>query len=149
MDNMDNSLNELTGRVLSCAFRVHSVLGPGLLEGAYKACLKEELEYAGLRVELEVQIPVKYRNAAVDCAYRADVIVEGRVLVELKSVEALLPIHSAQTITYLKLSGLRAGLLLNFNARHLKDGLRRFNLRDAPSPLTLLSCPTCFQGSEA
>jgi GxxExxY protein len=131
---MDMQEGQLTERILACAFRVHSQLGPGLLEGAYKACLVQELKHAQLDVAVEVPIPIVYRGVTVDCAYRADLVVEDKVLVELKSVETLRPVHAAQVITYLKLSDIPIGLLLNFNARHLRDGVRRFNLR-SPAPL--------------
>ena len=116
----------LTERILGAAIEVHRNLGPGLLESAYRVCLVDELNEAGLRVEREVVLPVKYKGRLVDGAYRADLIVEGAVLVELKAVERLLPIHDAQTLTYLRLGGLRVGLLLNFFNCRLKDGIRRF-----------------------
>jgi GxxExxY protein len=118
----------LTDRVLECAFRVHTELGPGLLESAYRTCLAFELRDAGLVAEAEVPIPLHYRGMRLDCGYRADLVVEKRVLIELKSVERLLPIHSAQTITYLKLSGLRVGLLMNFNSISLASAFRRLVL---------------------
>ena len=118
----------LTWRVLKCALAVHRELGLGLLESAYRACLVRELQMGGLSVRQEVPIPVKYRSIQIDCAYRADIIVEDRVLLELKTVEKLLPIHDAQILTYLKLAKLRIGLLLNFNAPKLKHGLRRLVL---------------------
>ena len=118
-------VKELSGRILGCAFRVHSELGPGLLEAAYKACLMEEFRREGLNALLEVPIPIVYKGTTVDCSYRADCIVEDQVLLELKSVESLLPIHEAQVLTYLRLSRLPVGLLLNFNSRRLKDAMRR------------------------
>ena len=104
---------------------MHEALGPGLLESAYCHCLCHELHVAGLRFERERSIPIRYRDVTLECGYRADLIVENALLVELKVVEALLPLHEAQLLTYLRLSGLRAGILINFNVRHLKDGIRR------------------------
>ncbi len=118
----------MTARILSCAMTVHTQLGPGLLESAYRACLVQELQWAGLGVRQEARIPIMYRNIEIDCGYRADLIVEEKVLVELKTVERLLPIHDAQTLTYLKLAGLRVGLLMNFNTIDLRHGFRRLVL---------------------
>jgi len=116
---------QLSWRILKCAFAVHSELGPGLLESAYRACLVRELELAQLQLTQEVPVPLRYRDSQIDCAYRADIIVEDQVLLELKAVEKLMPIHDAQLLTYLKLRNLRVGILLNFNSIHLRDGLRR------------------------
>lgn len=127
---MDGELihGELTEKVLGAAIEVHRILGPGLLESTYRECLVEQLCASHLEVERESPIAIRYKNIVIDGAYRADLIVEKKVLVELKSVERLLPIHDAQTLTYLKLSQLRAGLLLNFNTLKLKHGIRRFVL---------------------
>ena len=116
---------QLSWRILKCAFAVHSELGPGLLESAYRACLVRELELAHLQLTQEVPVPLRYRGSQIDCGYRADIIVEDQVLLELKAVEKLMPIHEAQLLTYLKLCNLRVGILLNFNSIHLRDGLRR------------------------
>ena len=118
-------VNELTGRVLTAAFRVHTVLGPGFLESVYEAALVHELRKAGLQVATQVEIPVVYDGVRLDLYFRADLIVENRVLLELKSVTELLPIHSKQLLNYLRLSSLRVGLLLNFNTLHLKDQIVR------------------------
>src|SRR5438132_8926810 len=107
---------------------VHRELGPGLLENAYRACLLRQLQLGGLAATTEIRIPFTYRGAQVDCGYRADIIVPDQVLLELKTVERLLPIHDAQMLTYLKLSGLRVGLLINFNSINLRHGLRRLVL---------------------
>jgi GxxExxY protein len=115
----------LTGRILDCALIVHRALGPGLLESAYRACLLKEFDEARLRWQAEVAIPVVYKGTRIPGAYRADLIVEDLVIVELKAVDELQPIHNAQLLTYLKLSGLRVGLLLNFNALLLKHGTKR------------------------
>lgn len=116
---------ELTGRVIQSAIAVHRALGPGLLENAYRACLAHELRESGVSFRQEHPIPVRYRNTVLDCGYRADLMVENVLLLELKSVERLQPIHDAQLLTYLKLSGLRVGLLINFNAVPLRRGIRR------------------------
>jgi GxxExxY protein len=116
----------LTKTIVGSAIEVHRELGPGLLEGTYRACLLEQLAADGLSVQHEVPIPVTYKGSVTDFAYRADIIVEDKVLLELKAIEALLPIHEAQVLTYLKHSGLRVGILMNFNVLRLAKGLRRF-----------------------
>jgi hypothetical protein len=118
-------INEITRRVLRAGFKVHSALGPGLFERTYQVCLVHELRKDGLHVESEVVLPVVYDGIKIDAAYRVDLRVEGKVLVEIKSVEALANVHQAQMLTYLQLSGIRVGLLLNFNATHLLDGIKR------------------------
>ena len=118
----------MTGKIIGCAIEVHRTLGPGLLEGAYEACLALELQRAGLMVERQVSIPINYKGEEIGCGYRADLIVEGAVLVELKSVDQFLPIHDAQVLTYLKLRSLCVGLLINFNAYQLRNGIRRLVL---------------------
>jgi len=105
---------------------VHRVLGPGLLESAYEACLAFELKKRGLRVEQQKPLPLVYEQVKLDCGYRIDLLVEGAVVVEVKSIDAVAPIHEAQVISYLKLSGCRVGLLINFKVLQLKDGIRRF-----------------------
>ena len=116
----------LTGRIVSAAMQVHRALGPGLLESVYRCCLARQLEMDGIAVEHEVPIPVVYQDLAIDSAFRADMIVERSVLLELKAVEKLAPIHQAQTLTYMNLSGLHVGFLINFNVTSLKHGLHRF-----------------------
>lgn len=116
----------LAEAVIGLAIEVHRILGPGLVESAYTRCLGQELSSAKLRYETEVTIPVRYKGLMLDHGYRADVIVENELLLEIKSVDGLLPIHSAQILTYLKMSGLRQALLLNFNERRLIDGLKSF-----------------------
>lgn len=118
-------LNEISGQVVDAAMRVHSSLGPGLLENAYEACLEHELKKRGLRVERQVALPVVYDGAQIDLGYRLDLVVEGAVIVELKATEKVAPIHEAQLLSYLKLSGRKLGLLINFNVLHLKDGIKR------------------------
>ena len=112
-------------RVIGAAIRVHRALGPGLLESAYQACLVRELELDGAEVRAEVEIPVRYRGVEVKAGFRADLIVDSVIIVEVKSVAKLIPIHEAQLLTYLRLSGYKLGLLMNFNVRFLKDGIRR------------------------
>lgn len=116
----------LTWRILGAAIEVHRELGPGLLENAYRECLVDELRRTGLCVERELALPVVFRGRKIDFAYRADLVVNEEVLVELKAVEVLLPIHEAQTLTYMRLAHLPVGLLLNFHVPRLKDGIRRF-----------------------
>ena len=117
--------NEITEKIIGAAMKVHSALGPGLLESAYQACLFHELNKQGVSVESEVILPVVYDGEEIDAGYRLDLLVEDRVIVELKAVDRILPIHEAQLITYLKLSGCKVGLLINFNVNHLRDGITR------------------------
>jgi len=105
--------------------KVHSALGPGLWESAYEACLLFELHKRGMKAAGQVELPVVYENVRIDAGYRIDLLVEDSVIVELKSVEKLLPIHQAQLLSYLKLSGKRVGLLIDFNVEHLRDGIKR------------------------
>ncbi|GAB6064671.1 GxxExxY protein [Deferrisoma palaeochoriense] len=117
---------ELTSRVLGYAIEVHRHLGPGLLESAYEACLVHELAHAGLQFVRQYPVPVEYKGLRIDCGFRADLWIEGTLLVELKVVERLLPIHDAQLLTYMKLCQAPVGLLINFNVVRLKEGVRRF-----------------------
>ena len=121
----DPSSRELTERVIGCAIEVHRFLGPGLLESAYEECLAYELTQSGLIIARQVPLPVVYKEVKLDCGYRIDLIVENRLVLEIKAVEVILPVHEAQLLTYLKLSGIRKGLLLNFNEVLRKDGIRR------------------------
>jgi GxxExxY protein len=118
--------NEITHEIIGAAIEVHKRLGPGLLESAYEECLLHELRLRNLRVDRQLGIPVVYKEVQLDCGYRLDLLVEGRVVVELKSIEGLAPIHEAIILTYLRLSGHKIGLLINFNVTALKDGVRRF-----------------------
>jgi GxxExxY protein len=118
--------NEITGQIVDCAYRVHTALGPGLLESVYEQCLALELESRALRARRQVVLPVTYREVTIASAFRIDLDVEDQVLVEVKAVEKLLPIHDSQLLTYLKFSGRNIGLLINFNVRLIKDGIRRF-----------------------
>jgi GxxExxY protein len=118
-------LNAITEQIIGAAMEVHRALGPGLLESAYEACLIYELVRRTLRVEQQKPMPVIYKGVHLDVGYRLDVLVEGKVIAELKPVEQLLPIHEAQLLSYLKLSGCHVGLLINFNVPILKQGIRR------------------------
>ena len=122
---MARNENELSKIILNAAFRVHSALGPGLLESSYEACLAYELRNEGLNVLTQVPLPLIYREVRLEVGYRLDILVEDLVIVEIKSVDALAPIHQAQVLSHLKLSGKRLGLLINFNVLHLKDGIKR------------------------
>ncbi|MBN1970056.1 MAG: GxxExxY protein [Candidatus Delongbacteria bacterium] len=115
----------LSKEIISCSIEVHKNLGPGLLENTYKQCLAHELSLRGLKFKMEKEIPVCYKGIRLDCGYRIDLIVDEKIIVELKSVSELLPIHEAQLITYLKLSGVKIGLLINFNELILKNGIKR------------------------
>ena len=117
-----------TSTVLSTAYKVHSKLGPGLLESAYQACLVYELRKKGLKVEVEKPLPLIYEEVKLDCGYRIDIFVEDQVVVELKTVEAFTDVHTAQVLTYLKLSESKVGLLINFYVKSLKDGIKRLIL---------------------
>lgn len=117
--------NELSDKIIGCAIQVHKSLGPGLLESAYLECLYYELKLIGLKVEKQKPLPLIYKEVRLDAGYRLDLLVEDKVVIELKSVEALNEVHIAQVITYLKLSGCKLGLLLNFNVLRLVDGLKR------------------------
>ena len=118
-------INQLTSKILQCAYTVHTALGPGLLESSYEACLFYELQQAGLKVEKQKSLPLVYKEVKLDAGYRIDLMVENRVIIELKSVEALNDVHTAQVLTYLKLSGCKIGLLMNFNVKSLKQGIKR------------------------
>lgn len=118
-------VNEVSGQVVDAAIRVHSVLGPRLLENAYETCLKHELEKRGLQAEQQVGLPIIYDGIKMDVGYRLDLLVEGCVIVELKAVDRLTPVHEAQLLSYLKLNGKKVGLLINFNVAQLKNGIKR------------------------
>jgi len=118
-------VNRITGNVISAAMKVHSHLGPGLLESAYEACLAHELRKQGLRVAQQVALPVIYDGERIDLGYRIDLVVEDLVIVEIKCVEAINPVHQAQLRSYIRLSGRNVGLLINFHVAHLRDGIKR------------------------
>jgi GxxExxY protein len=118
-------VNRITGVVISAAMKVHSHLGPGLLESAYEACLAHELRKRNLRVAQQVGLPVTYDGERIDLGYRIDLIIEDLVIVEIKCVEAINPVHQAQLLSYIRLSGHNVGLLINFHVAHLRDGIKR------------------------
>lgn len=120
--------SELSNRVIGCAIEVHKVIGPGLLESAYRICLCHELWLNEIQFETEKPLPVEYKGSRLDCGYRIDILVEDELIVELKSVEQLNRIHEAQLLSYMKLLNKKTGLLINFNVRFLKDGLKSFVL---------------------
>jgi len=120
-------INEITCKIIGCAIEVHKHLGPGLLESAYEECLIFELQNSGLRVESQKPVPVIYKEKKLDYGYRIDILIENVVLIELKSVDALNPVHEAQILTYMKFAGIRTGLLINFNIKMLRNGLRRYS----------------------
>lgn len=121
-----DQLNLLTKQIIGCAITVHKDLGPGLLESAYEECLSYELELNGLRNKRQVPVPIVYKEVKLDLGYRIDILVENEIIIELKSVEALAPIHEAQILTQLKFADKKLGLLMNFNTLKLTDQLRRF-----------------------
>jgi GxxExxY protein len=118
--------NNITHEIIGAAIEVHKRLGPGLLESAYEVCLAHELSLRNLKVDRQVPVPVIYRETKLECGYRIDLLVEGRIVAELKSIESFAPIHEAVILTYFRLSGHKLGLLINFNVAILKDGVRRF-----------------------
>jgi GxxExxY protein len=118
-------LNKLSRQVIGAAIEVHKILGPGLLESAYEECLAHELRLRGLSVERQKSLPLVYKDKPLDCGYRLDLVVENAIILELKSCDAIEPIHKAQMLTYLKLSGLSLGLLLNFNVPVMREGIVR------------------------
>ncbi len=118
----------LSNRVIGCAIEVHRFLGPGLLESTYEQCLAHELKLAGINFQLQTPLPVEYKGIRLDCGYRIDALVEGQLILELKSVEEVLAIHEAQLLTYMRLALVKVGLLINFNVKVFRDGIRRFVL---------------------
>ncbi len=120
--------SELSNKVIGCAIEVHKALGPGLLESAYSRCLCHELLLNNIPFEAEKPLPVVYKGCRLDCGYRMDIVVGGQIIVELKSVENLMPIHEAQVLSYMKLGNISTGFLINFNVKVLRQGLRRFVL---------------------
>jgi GxxExxY protein len=118
-------LNDLSYKIIGCAYKVHAALGPGLMESTYEVCLEYELLNAGLLVERQKVLPVQYDNKLLDAGYKIDLLVEKMMILELKAVDEIAPIHKAQLMTYLKLSGMKLGLLLNFNVKDMKKGIFR------------------------
>ena len=149
---MSDVHDPLTERIIGCAIEVHRNSGPGLLESVYDACLAVELAAAGLEFRRQVSVPLQYKTLSLQTAFRVDFVIQDRVLVELKSVETLLPVHKAQVLTYLKLMGLGTGLLINFNVPVLRDGLRRLiwtRQEVGAAPLTAESVPAPGLGPAA
>ena len=121
-------INELTYKIIGCAYDVHKELGPGLLESTYEKCLCFEFEKLGIKYERQKELPINYKGMTLDNGYRIDILVEDKIVIELKSVDTLQPIHSAQILTYLKLSKKPLGLLINFNVTNLQNGIRRYKI---------------------
>ena len=126
--------NEITGKIIGAAIEVHRHLGPGLLESAYEECLCRELSLSGLSFERQKSLPVEYKGVRLDCGYRLDLVVEKKAIVELKAIDKTMPVHHAQVLTYLRLSGLQLGLLINFNTPTIRDGISRvvLGLKEPP-----------------
>ena len=120
--------DDLSNRVIGCAIEVHRHLGPGLLESTYEQCLAHELTRNGIAFQLQHPLPVRYKDVRLDCGYRLDMLIENELIAELKCVDQVLGIHQAQLLTYMKLAGVKTGLLINFNVTQLKDGIKRFVL---------------------
>ena len=121
-------INDLTGIIIGCAIEVHKELGPGLLESTYEECLCHELNLQKFAYERQKELPVFYKGKNLDCGYRLDIVLPNQLILELKAIEKIEPIHEAQLLTYLKLSKIKTGLLINFNVQLLKEGIRRFRL---------------------
>jgi len=119
-------INQITEKIIGCAIEVHKELGPGLLESAYEECLFYELTKAGLKAERQVPVPVIYKEIKLECGYRMDILVEKKVIIELKTVDAFIPVHEAQILTYMKFAKKEIGLLINFNVTLLKNGIKRY-----------------------
>lgn len=128
MINIDKETNELSYAIIGCAYNVHKELGPGLLESAYESCLCYEFSNKSIEYERQKPLPIIYKNNQLDCGYRIDILVENKIIIELKTVETILPIHTAQIVTYLKLSHKHLGLLLNFYNINLQNGIKRYVL---------------------
>ena len=118
----------LTKNVIGCAIEVHKNLGPGLLESTYESCLVYELQQTGLSIKSQIKLPINYKNTTIDAGYRLDILIPKQLIIEIKTVDKLLPIHTAQLITYLKLSGIKTGLLINFNQVKLIEGIKRISV---------------------
>ena len=119
---------ELTRKIIKCAIEVHKALGPGLLESSYEKCLMKEFELSDVLFKSQIELPLEYKGVRIDAGYRIDLIVEQKVIIELKAVGSLIPVHEAQLLTYMKLTGIRVGMLMNFNVPVLKDGIKRMVL---------------------
>ena len=128
MKNTSKQFSPLSNKIIGCAIEVHRHLGPGLLESTYQRCLAHELSRNGINFRIEQPLPVDYKDIRLDCGYRIDLLVENEIVIELKSVEKLAPIHEAQLLSYLKLANKKQGFLINFNVELLKDGLKSYIL---------------------
>ena len=126
MQRTEDEINAISRHIVDVALKVHSILGPGLLESAYESCMLYELHKRGLEAIAQIELPIVYESVRIDAGYRIDLLVDNAVIVEIKACAALLPVHEAQIISYLKLSKIRLGLLINFHELHLKDGIKRF-----------------------
>lgn len=120
--------DRLSGQIIGCAIEVHKSLGPGLLESTYEQCLAYELKRSNISFKLQHPLPLEYKGVKLDCGYRIDMLIDNKVIVELKSVDSILPIHQAQLLTYMKLSGVGIGLLMNLNVKYMKTGIKRMVL---------------------
>ncbi|MDP6779919.1 MAG: GxxExxY protein [Candidatus Latescibacteria bacterium] len=120
--------DELSNRVIGCALEVHKALGPGLLESTYEQCLAHESSLKGVQFKLQHPLPVEYKGVRLDCGYRIDLLIEDTLIIELKSVDRIMAVHEAQLLSYMKLAGVKTGLLMNFNVTRLKNGIKRFVL---------------------
>lgn len=138
---MEENLQYMGEQIIGAAMRVHTALGPGLLESAYEACLFHDLSRLGLKVARQVDLPIYYDSVRLNSGYRLDVVVEGKIVLELKAVEKLSPLHAAQLISYLRLGAYPIGYLLNFNVVHMRDGIRR--LRDKQTEPPVPPLPPC------
>jgi len=127
-EHKGKEFEEISHRVIGCAIEVHRVLGPGLLESSYQRCLSRELELNGIEHVCEAPLPIEYRGISLECGYRVDLLIGRELILELKSVKKIDPIHEAQILTYMKLSGIRTGLIFNFNVSRVKDGMKRYVL---------------------
>ncbi|MCX6245839.1 MAG: GxxExxY protein [Bacteroidetes bacterium] len=123
-------INDISYAIIGCAYKVHRILGPGLLESAYQSCLEDEMISKGLFVQHEVAVPLVYNGRKLEVGYRVDLVVENSIIIEIKSIDAIAPIHKAQLLTYLRLTGIKLGLLINFNVINLKEGIHRLVLGD-------------------
>ena len=126
--NRFNDINKLTGEIIGAAIEVHKALGPGLLESAYEECLCHEFNLRSFPFERQKELPIEYKGVKLDCGYRLDIVVWNKIILELKSCSELLPIHEAQLLTYLKLTNIKVGLLINFNVPVLKEGIKRLSM---------------------
>lgn len=123
--SISHELEQLAEIVVDCGFQVHKALGPGLLESAYEACMAHELSLRSIRFKTQVPLPVVYKNVTIDAGYRIDLLIEDKIIIELKAVEKMNPLYEAQIITYLKMTGIPLGFLMNFNTLYFKDGIKR------------------------